>query len=121
MEFELGEVQLRFVELVWAIEPLGSGELVKVCEREFNWKKSTTYTVLKKLCEKGILQNNNGIVSSIISKEEFYSSKSKKFVDDTFNGSLPAFLAAFTSSKKLTDKEIDEIQTMINQAREDGK
>ena len=121
MVFELGEVQLRFVELVWKIEPLGSGELVKACEREFNWKKSTTYTVLKKLCEKGILQNNNGIVSSIISKEEFYSSKSKKFVDDTFNGSLPAFLAAFTSSKKLTDKEIDEIQTMINQAREDGK
>ena len=119
MELELGAIQLKFAELVWENEPIPSGELVKLCETGFMWKKSTTYTVIKTLCEKGLIQNNNGIVSSIISREQFYSAKSEKFVDDTFQGSLPAFIAAFTTNKKLTTKDIDEIQKMIDQAKEE--
>ncbi|MCR5704452.1 MAG: BlaI/MecI/CopY family transcriptional regulator [Eubacterium sp.] len=115
MEYiELGEVQLSFAELVWKHEPIKSGDLVKICEAELDWKKSTTYTVLRKLCEKGLLKNEDGVVSAIISKQEFYASKSQQFVDETFNGSLPAFLAAFGSRKKISKKEIDELQKMID-------
>ena len=111
---ELAAVQERFADLVWAHEPIASGELVKVCEKELNWKKPTTYTVLRKLCQKGLLQNVNGIVSSLISKEDFYSSKSEQIIEDSYKGSLPAFIAAFTSRKKLTESEVDEIQKMID-------
>ncbi len=113
-DFDLGEVQERFAELIWENAPVGSGELVKLCQKEFDWKKSTTYTVLRKLCEKGLFRNTDGVVSAVISKEDFYSAKSEKFVEESFGGSLPAFLAAFSSRKKLSTKEIDEIQTMIN-------
>ncbi|MCR4793371.1 MAG: BlaI/MecI/CopY family transcriptional regulator [Lachnospiraceae bacterium] len=113
-EIELAAVQERFADIVWANEPVGSGELVKLCEKELEWKKPTTYTVLRKLCEKGLLQNENGVVTSLISREDFYSAKSKQIVDDSYNGSLPAFIAAFTSHKKLSKKEVDEIQKMID-------
>lgn len=119
MEMELGEVQEAFANLIWEHEPIRSGELVKLCEKEFNWKKSTTYTVLRKLCEKGLFQNENGIVKSLLSKEAFNASKSEKFVEDTYAGSLPAFIAAFMSHKKISQEEIDEIQKMINRYRED--
>lgn len=111
---ELAAVQERFADIVWANEPIASGELVKICEKELNWKKPTTYTVLRKLCDKGLLQNVNGIVSSLVSKEEFYSAKSEQIIEDSYRGSLPAFIAAFTSRKKLTEKEVDEIQQMID-------
>lgn len=113
MKYELGDVQKQFAEIIWANEPIGSGELVKICDKEFGWKKSTTYTVLKKLCEKGIFQNIEGVVTSVISKKEFYAATSEQFVEEAFGGSLPAFLAAFTSGKKLTKQEVDEIQIMI--------
>ena len=115
IDMELGVVQERFADLVWANEPVASGELVKICEKELEWKKSTTYTVLRKLCEKGLFQNEDGIVTSLISKEEFYSAKSKQIVEDSYSGSLPAFVAAFISNKKLTAKEADEIQRMIDE------
>ena len=115
MKYELGDVQKQFAEIIWAKEPIGSGELVKICDKELGWKKSTTYTVLKKLCEKGIFQNAGGVVSSVISKAEFYAATSEQFVEETFGGSLPAFLAAFTSGKKLTKQEVDEIQKMIDE------
>lgn len=115
MKYELGEVQRQFAEIIWEKEPIGSGELVKICDETFGWKKSTTYTVLKKLCEKGLFQNIEGIVSSIISKAEFYSATSEQFVEETFGGSLPAFIAAFASGKKLTKQEIDEIQKLIDE------
>ena len=99
-DMELGVVQERFADLVWANEPVASGELVKICEKELEWKKSTTYTVLRKLCEKGLFQNEDGIVTSLISKEDFYSAKSKQIVEDSYSGSLPAFVAAFISKKK---------------------
>ena len=118
MEIELGEVQNRFAELIWENEPIGSGQLVKLCEKELGWKKPTTYTVLRKLCEKGLFQNENGIVTSVISREEFQFAKSEKVVEENDKGSLPAFFAAFTSRKKLSKEEIEEIQSMINQMRE---
>ena len=118
MEIELGEVQNRFAELIWENEPIGSGQLVKLCEKELGWKKPTTYTVLRKLCEKGLFQNENGIVTSAISREEFQFAKSEKVVEENYKGSLPAFFAAFTSRKKLSKEEIEEIQSMINQMRE---
>lgn len=119
-QIELGEVQKAFAHIVWENEPIASGELVKICEKKLNWKKPTTYTVLRKLCEKGIFQNVNGVVTSIISREEFYSAKSEQFVQDTFNGSLPAFIAAFISKKNLTAKEADEIQQMIDTFRKEN-
>ena len=120
IDFELGEVQARFADLVWANEPIGSGELVKLCQTELNWKKPTTYTVLRKLCEKGIFQNENGAVTSLISREDFYSAKSEQFVEETFQGSLPAFVAAFMSRKPLSDSEAEEIQKMIDEYRSGG-
>lgn len=117
LETELGDVQERFAEIVWSNEPVSSGELVKICAQELNWKKPTTYTVLRKLCEKGIFKNENGVVSSLVSRDDFYSVKSEKFVDDTFDGSLPAFIAAFMNHKKLSEKEADEIQKMIDSYR----
>ena len=117
-DIELGAQQAQFAEIVWENEPVGSGELVKICEKKLNWKKPTTYTVLRKLCEKGILQNVDGIVTSVMSKDEFNSAKSEQFVEETFKGSLPAFIAAFMSHKKISASEIDEIQKMIDEYRE---
>ena len=114
MEMKLGVVETQFAELIWAREPIASGELVKLCEKELNWKKSTTYTVLKKLCERGIFQNNDGIVSSLLTKDEFNAVQSEQFVEDTFEGSLPAFLAAFTSRKTLSKDEVEEIRRLID-------
>ena len=119
-QIELGEVQESFAHIVWNREPIASGVLVKVCEKELNWKKPTTYTVLRKLCEKGLLQNVDGMVTSVISREAFYSAKSEQFVQDTFAGSLPAFIAAFISRKNLTTQEADEIQQMIDTFRKEN-
>ena len=116
-DFELGAIQERFADIVWAHEPIASGELAKICEKELKWKRPTTYTVLRKLCEKGLLQNQGGIVSSQIPREAFYATKSKQIVTESFRGSLPAFIAAFTAQNKLTDEEADAIQKMIDAAR----
>lgn len=116
-ELKLGAIESRFADIIWQNEPLSSTELVKLAEGELSWKKSTTYTVLKRLCERGIFQNQNGTVMSQISKEEFYAVKSEEFVEDTFSGSLPAFLAAFTTRKKLSEAEIDQLQKLIDQSR----
>lgn len=118
-ELRLGVVEARFADLIWSHEPLTSGELVRLCQQELNWKKSTTYTVLKRLCQRGIFQNQGGCVSSLMSKEEFYAAQSEQFVEDTFQGSLPAFIAAFTSRKTLSAKEIAEIRRMIDRCGEE--
>lgn len=112
-EMKLGLVETRFADIVWENAPLSSGELVKKCESILKWKKSTTYTVLKKLCEKGIFQNKEGVVEVLISRNDFFAMQSEKFVEQTFNGSLPAFIAAFTSNNRLSQKEINEIKKMI--------
>ena len=114
---KLGVVETHFAEIIWANEPLTSGELVKICMKELGWKKSTTYTVLKKLCERGLFQNREGTVSSQISKQEFQAMQSEQFVEETFEGSLPQFLTAFASRKKLSEKEIVEIQRIIDANR----
>ena len=117
-ERKLGTVEARFADLIWQQEPQHSRELVVLCQQKLNWKKPTTYTVLRKLCERGIFQNENGMVSSRISREEFYAMQSEKFVEETFSGSLPAFLAAFTRRKELTREEIAEIRRMIDSYEE---
>ena len=116
-ELTMGAIESRFAEMIWQREPGTSPELVKLAAQELDWKKSTTYTVLRRLCERGIFQNNNGVVTSLISKQDFYAAKSEQFVEETFSGSLPAFLAAFTTRKKLSDAEINELQELINQSR----
>lgn len=116
-DYKLGAVEAKFAEIIWSREPLSSSELVKLCEQELSWKKSTTYTILRRLCERGIFQNNDGTVTSLISREEFSSLQSEQFVEETFEGSLPQFLAAFTRRKNLTEEEIHAIQKIIHEQR----
>ncbi|MBE5872703.1 MAG: BlaI/MecI/CopY family transcriptional regulator [Lachnospiraceae bacterium] len=120
-DLELGVVQERFADIVWENEPVGSGDLVKICEKQLGWKKPTTYTVLRKLCEKGLLHNENGVVTSLISREDFYSDRSRRIVEESFAGSLPAFVAAFVSKKNLTSEEAEEIQSLIDAFRSGEK
>ena len=112
-DYKLGEIEKRFAELIWNNEPINSGELVKLAEKELTWKKSTTYTILRRLCERGIFKNNESIVTSQISKEDFMARQSEQFVEDTFDGSLPQFLAAFSRRKKLSETEIKEVLNII--------
>ena len=116
-EVTLGAVESRFADIVWSHAPIPSGELVKLCERELQWKKPTTYTVLRKLCNKGLFRNEKSMVSVLISRADFYAAQSEQFVSDTWGGSLPAFVAAFLSRKPLSDAEADEIRRMIEQSR----
>lgn len=117
-EYKLGEVEMRFASLIWGHEPIASGELAKLCEKELNWKKSTTYTILRRVCDRGLFQNERGIVTSLVSRQEFDAMQSRQFVDESFNGSLPRFLAAFTSKSKLSEEEIRELQEIIEKNRE---
>lgn len=113
-EKKLGAVESRFADIIWSHEPMHSRELVRLCEAELNWKKPTTYTVLRRLCERGIFQNEGGMVTSVISREEFYAMQSERFVEENFSGNLPSFLAAFTRRRSLSPAEIDEIRRMID-------
>lgn len=117
-DYRLGYVESQFADIVWENEPLSSRELVDICLEKLEWKKSTTYTVLKKFCEREIFQNQNGTVTSLLSKKEFYALQSEQVVEESFDGSLPAFVAAFTRNKKLTQKEIQEIQKLIDASGE---
>lgn len=118
-DIQLGAVESRFADIIWQNEPVSSGDVVKMAEAALGWKKSTTFTVLRRLCEKGIFRNEKGTVTSLISRQDFYSLQSEQFVEDTFGGSLPAFLAAFTKRKKLSAAEIEELRKMINDYKED--
>lgn len=118
-DMRLGVIESRFADIIWQKEPIATGELVKVCEKELNWKRTTTYTVLKRLSERGIFQNQDGTVVSLISKNDFYSIQSEQFVEETFDGSLPAFLAAFTARKSLSKEEIKRIREMIDSYEEE--
>lgn len=113
-EYKLARLEARFADLIWTREPISSPELVKLCEKELDWKKSTTYTVLKKLCDRGIFQNENAVVTSLVSREEFYGYKSRQFVEDSFGGSIPRFLTAFMGGKKLTKEQAEEIKRLID-------
>lgn len=117
-EYTLTESEEKFAEMIWRNQPIGSGELVKLCENEMNWKKSTTYTVLKKLCDKGIFKNENALVTALITKDEYYSKQSIRFVEDTFGGSLPKFLTAFIGGKKLSKHQAEELKRLIDEHKE---
>ena len=116
--FKLAETETKFADLIWENEPIESPELVKIAEREMNWKKSTTYTVLKRLCEKGIFKNENTVVTSVFKKDEFYAKQSRDYVEETFGGSLPKFLAAFVGGK-LNAKQAEELKRLIDEHKED--
>lgn len=118
MEIRMGALESRFADIIWSDEPISTADLVKKSLEAFNWKRTTTYTVLKRLCQRGLFQNDNGTVTSLISREDFYSAQSSRFVKETFSGSLPSFIAAFTAKNTLSDKDIEEIQQMINKAKE---
>ena len=112
-DYQLGVVETRFANLIWENAPLSSRGLVTLAQETLGWKKSTTYTVLKRLCEKGLFENEGGTVSVAMSREEFYARKSESFVEETFQGSLPAFLAAFTARKRLTPQEVEQLRQMV--------
>lgn len=118
-DYQMGVIESRFADIIWENEPISSTELVKRSEKLLKWKKSTTYTVLKRLCDKGIFQNNKGTVTSLISKQEFYSLQSEKFVEETFNGSLPAFLIAFTARKNLSAEEVAYLRRIVDEYEEE--
>ena len=116
-EYKLGEVESVFADIIWSNEPLSSRRLAELAQERLNWKRTTTYTVLKRLCDRELFQNKDSIVTSLVSREEFYARQSEQFVEETFHGSLPAFLAAFGSRKQLSDTEIDELQKVIDAMR----
>ena len=111
------ESEYRFCLILWEYEPVKSSELVNLCKEQLGWKPTTTYTVIKRLSERGVLKNENTIVSSLVSKDEIQASEINEMVEKTFEGSLPAFIAAFTKHQKISDKEIDEVQKMIDRFR----
>ena len=116
-EWKMGLMESRFADIIWSHEPVSSTQLVKLAAQGLGWKKSTTYTVLKRLCERGYFQNQGGTVTALLSREEFRARQSQEFVDESFGGSLPAFLAAFARRKKLSPEEIAQLQELIDRSR----
>ena len=117
-DYKLGAVESRFADIVWARAPITSGELVKICAVELGWKRTTTYTVLKKLSERGFFKLEDGVVTALISREEHYAEQSEMFVSEIFGGSLPAFFAAFTKRKPISREELEELRRMIDSFEE---
>lgn len=115
-EYKLGEIEMKFAEIIWNHEPISSGVLADLSLQELNWKRSTTYTVLKRLCDKGIFRNNKGVVTSLVSRQLFLAKQSEDFVEETFAGSLPDFVAAFVSRKKLSQEEIEKLKRIIEES-----
>ena len=113
----LGAVEAQFAGLIWDHAPLPSGELVKLCQEALGWKKSTTYTVLRRLCQRGLFENREGMVTVLLSREDFAALQSRQFVKETFQGSLPRFLAAFSGGKKLSPQEVEALQRFIDENR----
>lgn len=116
-DYTLAPIETRFAQLIWQNAPLPSGELVRLAEEALGWKKSTTYTVLRRLCQKGLFQNENSTVTVLVSQPEFYARQSEDYIAESFGGSLPKFLAAFTSRKKLSEPEIAALQRLIDESR----
>jgi len=111
------ESEYRFCLILWEHEPVKSKELVRLCQEQLGWKSTTTYTVIKRLSERGVLKNENTVVTSLVSKEEVQAAEVEEMVEKTFQGSIPAFIAAFAKNRKVTDKELDEVQAMIDRFR----
>lgn len=115
-EYKLGEIEMKFAEIIWNNEPIPSGKLADLSLEKLNWKRTTTYTVLKRLCDKGIFKNDKGVVTSLVSKQLFQAKQSEEFVEEAFAGSLPKFVAAFVSQKKLSADEIEELKRIIEES-----
>lgn len=115
-EYKLGVIEGRFADLIWENAPIPSGELVRLCEQKLNWKKSTTYTVLRRLCERGLFRNENGVVTPLMTKEQYETRCSQTFVQEAFSGSLPRFLAAFTGGGKLGKREAEVLKKLIDES-----
>ena len=113
------ESEYRFCRILWENEPIGSGALVQLCREQLGWKPTTTYTVIKRLSERGVLKNENTIVSSLISKEEAQKSRLEEMVEETFEGSMPAFIAAFSKTRKLTRQETQQLKALIDSFEEE--
>ena len=113
------EKEYKFCLILWEHEPIRSGDLAKLCEEQLGWKTTTTYTVIKRLSDRGVLKNENTIVSSLISKEEAQKHRLEEMVEETFEGSMPAFIAAFSKTKKLTRQEVDQLKALIDSFEED--
>lgn len=118
MDYKLADSEAKFVDLIWEHGPINSTELVRLSEDVMKWKKSTTYTIVKRLCDKGILKNEDAVVSAAMSREEFSALQSRRFVEDSFGGSLPRFLASFIDGKRLSDKQAEELVRLINEHKE---
>lgn len=112
------EFERKLADLIWDSEPIASGELVKLCEARFQWKKSTTYTMLKRICDQGLFQNKNACVTSRMSREEYLQGQGERFLEENFGGSVPVFLAAFMERRKLSRQQIEEIREMIERYEE---
>ena len=121
MDYRMGAAEAKFAEIIWERAPVSSGELVRLSGERLGWKKSTVYTVLRRLCDKGLFRNEGGTVSALVDRASYEEGQSRQFVRESFGGSLPAFLAAFTARKKLTEAELGELQRLIDEAREGGK
>lgn len=119
--YKLGEMEARFAELIWAHAPIRSGELTKLCEKQFDWKRTTTYTMLKRLCERGIFVNENGTVHVKMTKEEFQAGQGSAFIEEHFNGSLPLFLTAFSRKNKLSKTDVEKLQQLIDSYRKEDE
>lgn len=117
VDYKLGAIESRFADIIWSNEPMATKQLVQMCADELNWKRTTTYTILKKLCEKGFFKMENSLITSLISREEYHSIQSEKFLEETFQGSLPALLVSFGSRKKLSPAEIEELHKVIDNMR----
>lgn len=117
-QMKLCESDYRFMLVVWEHEPVTSGQLVTLCAEKLGWKKSTTYTVLRKMCEKGLLKNENTVVSALVPREEIQAFESEAFVDRAFEGSLPRFLASFLGGKVISEREAEELKRLIDAHRE---
>ena len=115
------ESEYRFCLILWENEPVKSGELARLCQEQLGWKPTTTYTVIKRLSERGVLKNERSVVTSLVSKEEVQAAEVEEMVEKTFLGSLPAFIAAFARNRKVTEKELDEVQAMIDSFRKGGR
>lgn len=113
------DAEYRFASIVWENEPIQSRELAKLCEEKFGWKRPTTYTVLRKLCEKGILKNDHSIVSALVKKEEIQQYESNVIIEKTFGGSLPNFITAFLKDKKIKNEELNKIKEMLDNYKEE--
>ena len=119
-QYRLGEMEKKFADIIWAYSPVSTRKLTEICENEFGWKRTTTYTMLKRLCERGIFENQNGIVITLISKEDFTLGQSQEFIDQTFEGSLPMFLTLFSKNKRISEAELKEIQLTLEKYKEEN-